>query len=275
MRLVRQLLTEAALLTVAGCAFGAILLAATLNLLVHHASAQIPRLAEVRVDLRVLAIGIAIATLTTILFTLLPSLSVNRIDMKQSLERAGRVAASAYYQLSKRALIVAEVALSLVLLSSAALLLQSLWHLRNDHLGFQPAHSLTMTIPIKGTKVEGNNRPAFVADLLRFARTAPGTIEAAQSECTPLTVGTSMVTFSRADRPLPEAFSRGNSLRVCGVGAGYDRASGQHLILGRFFKDSDFDHPQTLCVINQAAAHANFPGEDPLGKRILGGRAAN
>ena len=79
------------------------------------------------------------------------------------------------------------MALCLILLSGAALLLQTLWHLRNDRLGFEPEHVLSISIPVKGTKLETGNRDALVSELLDFARHVPGVEDATQSECTPLT----------------------------------------------------------------------------------------
>ena len=99
----------------------------------------------------------------------------------------------------------------------------------------------------------------------------PGTVDATRTECTPLSGGSLIQTFSRADRPIPEAFHRGDEIRVCGAGAGYLKASGLHIVRGRFFTPDDFHFPNSLAVINQTAARAYFPGEDPIGKRILGG----
>jgi ABC-type antimicrobial peptide transport system permease subunit len=79
--------------------------------------------------------------------------------------------------------------------------------------------------------------------------------------------------FSRTDRPLP-AFHRGDDIHLCGTGPGYLGASGLRLVHGQFFTEADKSHPGTLAVINEAAARAYFPGEDPVGKRILGGRQA-
>jgi putative ABC transport system permease protein len=159
--------------------------------------------------------------------------------------------------------------LSLVLLSGAALLLQTLWHLKNDHLGFDPQHVFSVSIPLKGTRLESMNRESLISELVDFARRIPGTQDAAQSECTPLSAGPLTSTFSRSDRPIPEAFHRGNSIHVCGAGTGYVRASGIRIIRGRFFTDDDLRHPNNLAVLNETAANTYFPGEDPIGRQIL------
>jgi len=274
-RLARQLFTEAALLTFFGCALGTAFAAVTLRGFVHYAAGELPRLREVTMDVRVFVISLFVSIVTTMLFGALPALKASRVDLREGLEAAGRFGTAAGFRFPKRTLVVAEVALSLILLSGAALLLQTLWHLRlwhlrNDRLGFEPEHVLTLTIPLKGTKLEGRNHEA-VNDLVSFARQIPGTVDAAQTECTPLSTGPVANTFSRADRPLPEAFHRGDNIHVCRAGDGYARASGIRVIRGRFFTSEDTHYPNIFAVINEAAARAYFPGEDPIGKRILGG----
>ncbi len=274
-RLARQLFTEAALLTVIGCALATLLAVALLRGFVHYAAGELPRLSEVSLDVRVFTVGLFLAILTTLLFGTLPAFRSGRLDIQSVLQEAGRPGLSSGYRFAKRALVVVEVALALILLSGAALLLQTLWHLRNDRLGFQPEHAFTMSIPLKGTKLEALSRDTLATGLVDFARHLPGTVDAAQTECTPLDSGVVDLTFSRSDRPLPEAFHRGDDIHLCGTGAGYPGASGLHLIRGRFFTEADNSHPGTLAVINETAARAYFPGEDPVGKRILGGRQAD
>jgi len=105
---------------------------------------------------------------------------------------------------------------------------------------------------------------------LTLLRRIPGTVAAGQTQCTPLSAGVASVTFSRSDRPLPEPFHRGDSIGVCSVGVEYLKAAGIRLVRGRFLNDDDFEHPGTAAVINEAAARTYFPGEDPVGKQILG-----
>ncbi len=149
-------------------------------------------------------------------------------------------------------------------------MIQTLWHLRNDHLGFTPEHLLTASIPLRGARV-----PPATADLLADLRRIPGVEAAEIVQCTPLTGGIASITFSRSDRPLPEPFHRGDSVGVCGVGPDYLKTAGVPLKEGRFIHEEDAHHPGTVAVINEASVRAYFPGEDPIGKQILGGRAGN
>jgi putative ABC transport system permease protein len=165
------------------------------------------------------------------------------------------------------------MALSVILLSGAALLFETLWHMRNDHLGFRPEHSLTVSIPLRGANFDESARELLASEILTYLRRIPGTEAAALTRCTPVTAGDRWITFSRSDRPLPEAFHRGDDIGVCPAGPDYLRAAGIRLVEGRFFTDDDRHHPDTVAVVNQATARAYFPGESPLGKQILGGRA--
>ncbi len=268
-RLAHQLLTEAALLALLGCILGMLLAFGVLHGFVRYAGNELPRMHEVTVDARVFAIGLLVSLVTTLMFGGLPALHAGRLDIQTALQQSGRLGLAAGYRFAKRALVVGEVCLCLVLLSAAALLLQTLWHLRNDRLGFEPEHVLAITIPVKGTKLEADIRNALISQLLDFAHRIPGVEYAAQTECTPLTAGPLLLTFSRSDRPLPEAFHAGEGIHVCGVDAEYASAAGVRVLHGRFFSALDFHHLNTLAVINETAARAFFPGDDAVGKQIL------
>jgi putative ABC transport system permease protein len=277
LRLARQLLTEAALLTLVGCTSGMLLAFGVLRGFVHYAGNELPRMKEVTVDGRVFVIGLIVAVVATLLFGGMPSLqAAGRFDIQRVLQRSERVGFVAGSRVIKQILVGGEVALCLILLSGAALLLQTLWHLRNDRLGFEPENVLSISIPLKGTKLETSNRDALVGELLDFAHHIPGVEYAAQTECTPLSGGPQSLTFSRSDRPLPEAFHVGDSVAVCGTGAEYAPAAGLRVLRGRFFSEEDFHHTDSLAVLNETAARRFFPGEEAIGKQIMGvGAAAN
>ena len=271
-RLARQLFTETALLIAASTAVAMIFVAAALRGFVHFAAAELPRLSEVTADVRVFGIALLVSLATVLIFGALPALRAGRVDIQSVLQRAGRGGAPGGHRIMRRALVAVEVALSVVLLSGATLLFETLWHMQNDHLGFRPEHLLTVSIPLRGSSFDGAAREALASDVLTDLRRIPGTEAATVAHCTPLYGGDRWITFSRSDRPLPEAFHRGDGIGVCGVGPDYLKAAGTRLARGRFLTDDDFQHPDTIAVINEAAARAYFPGESPLGKQILGGR---
>jgi predicted lysophospholipase L1 biosynthesis ABC-type transport system permease subunit len=137
-RLARQLFTEIALLIGAGTLVGMLLVEVALRGFVHFAAGEIPRLSEVGVDFRVFGIALLVSLATALLFGGLPALRAGRIDLQSVLQRAARGTAGGHRFL-RRALVGVEVALSVILLSGAALLFETLWHLQYDHLGFRPA----------------------------------------------------------------------------------------------------------------------------------------
>ena len=270
-RLARQLFTEIALLIAAGAGAAMIFVAAALRGFVHFAAGELPRLGEVATDFRVFGIALLVALAIALIFGGLPVLRAGRVDLQSVLQQAGRGGAAGGHQLMRRALVAVEVALSVVLLSGAALLFETLWHMRNDHLGFQPEHALTVSIPLRGATFGDPARQTLASDVLTYLRRIPGTEAAALTQCTPVSGGAVFVTFSRSDRPLPEAFHRGGGIHMCGVDPDYLKAAGTRLVQGRFIGDDDLHRPGTVAVINEAAARAYFPGESALGKQILGG----
>jgi putative ABC transport system permease protein len=268
-RLARQLFTEIALLIGAGTLVGMLFVEAALRSFVHFAAGEIPRLSEVGVDFRVFGVALLVSLATALLFGGLPALRAGRIDLQSVLQSAARGTAGGH-QFLRRSLVGVEVALSVVLLSGAALLFETLWHLQYDHLGFQPEHVLTVTVPLHGPNSDNSARDELAAEILTCLRRIPGTEAASFTQCTPLAAGNRSGTFSRSDRPMPEPFHQGDNIGICGADGEYFKTTGTSLIEGRYFNDDDRAHTNTVAVINQAAVRAYFPGEDALGKQILG-----
>jgi putative ABC transport system permease protein len=164
------------------------------------------------------------------------------------------------------------VALSVVLLSGAALLFETLWRMQHRHLGFAPEQAISVSIPVPGAKMESAKRRELTMEMLAHLRTLPGTIAASWAECTPLSGGPTGATFTRSDRPLPKPWDRGDTVAVCAAGPEYFQAAGIRLLRGRVFSDADYDHPRTLALVNEELARLHFPGEDPIGRQIDGRR---
>jgi predicted permease len=271
-RLVRQLLTEIALYCAAGSAAAMAITAAGLRAVVYFAAGSLPRLNEVKADGRVFAIALGVSLLTMLLFGVLPALRAGRIDVQAALQHAGRPGMSGRHRTARSMLVAAEVALSVVLLWGAVLLLQTLWRMQHDHLGFAPEHVMRVTVPLRDKYAASANRKALTDEMLAGIRRIPGTGAASWSECTPLTGGSTGTNFSRSDRPLPKPWDRGDTVAGCAIGPEYFSASGMRLLRGRAFTEADYDHPRTVAIVNEALARRYFPGEDPLGHQIAGGR---
>jgi putative ABC transport system permease protein len=194
------------------------------------------------------------------------------VDVLTVLQHAGRPGMSGGYRGARRALVAGEVALSVVLLWGAVLLLQTFWRMQHDHLGFAPEHVISVSVPLRGAKPDKANRKTLTGEMLAHIRRVPGTTAASWSECTPLTGGPMSTIFTRRDWPLPKPWDRGDSFPGCAVGPEYFQAAGMPLVRGRVFAAADYDHPQTVAIINEALVRRFFPGEDPLGHQIGGGR---
>jgi putative ABC transport system permease protein len=270
-RILRQLVTEAALYCAAGSAAAMALTAFGLRALVRLAAGSLPRLNELQPDGRVFAIALAVSLLTLLWFGVLPALRAGRIDIHAVLQSAAQAGKSRRCGGARRALVAGEVALSVLLLWGAVLLLQTLWRMQHDRLGFVPEHVMTISIPLR-VETASANRRALTRELLARIRSIPGTTAASWGECTPLTGGTGSSTFTRSDRPLPKPWDRAEGVAGCAVGPEYFQASGMHLVRGRAFSDADYDHPRTLAIVNETLARRYFPGEDPIGHQIDGRR---
>ena len=268
-RLVRQLLTETALYCAAGSAAGMALTVLGLRTVVYFAAGSLPRLNEAKADGRVFVIALGISLLTMLLFGVLPALRAGRVDVQTVLQHA-RPGISGGYRGARRALVVGEVALSIVLLWGAVLLLQTLWRMQHNHLGFAPEHVISVSIPLRNGYGNTAKRKPLTEEMLARIHSIPGTTAASWGECTPLTGGSEGTTFSRSDRPLPKPWDRGDTVHGCAVGPEYFQASGLRVVRGRAFAESDYDHPRTVAIVNEALARRYFPGEDPIGHQIDG-----
>jgi putative ABC transport system permease protein len=269
-RLVRQLVAEAALLAAAGWALGIALVLAGIRAFVYMAGNTIPRLSELRADARVFGIALAVSLLTVLLFGVVPALRAGRVDIQTVLQQAARPGMSGGLRFARRMLVAGEVALSVVLLCGAGLLVQTLWRMQHDQLGIAPEHVMLVNVMNRGTRTQKFDRHPFIDEMLAEMRRIPGTEAVSWSDCTPLTTGSGISTFSRSDRPLPKRFDRGNIAANCGVGPDYFAAAGVRLIRGRLFTATDYDHPNTLALVSESVARRYFPGEDPIGRQVGG-----
>ena len=201
-RLARQLFTEIALLIGAGTGLAMIFVAGGLRGFVHFAGTEFPRLSEVTTDFRVFGIAALVSLATALLFSGLPALRAGRIDLQSVLQQASRGAAGGHRFL-RRVLVTLEVAISVILLSGAGLLFQTLWHMHNDHLGFQPEHVLAVSVPLRGKSFDGPARETAMADILSYVRRIPLIDAAALTDCSPLSHGVGSSVFTRSGPAAP------------------------------------------------------------------------
>jgi putative ABC transport system permease protein len=267
-RLIRQLLTESVLLAVAGGIGGVGLATWGLNLLVALSPKAVPRLAEIRLDWRVLMFALGASLLTGIVFGVLPALTSARVNLNETLKEGGRDAVAGASQRTRGALVAAEVALALIVLVSAGLLVKSFWRLQQVNPGFDATRLTTMLVwPTEAKYVDVAASRAFIRELNTRLEKLPGTEGVAISNDLPIRGSDASATPLAEGRPL---FKPGEGIQVGRhtVNAAYFQAWKIPLLRGRAFTERDDENAPLAVVINESAAKALWPGEDALGKRM-------
>jgi putative ABC transport system permease protein len=267
-RIVRQLLTESALLSLLGGAAGLALAKWGVDLLLKLAPEDLPRMGDVSLDGRALAFTAALALLTGVIFGLVPALQSSRPNLNETLKDAGRVSTEGgRRQLGRSALVVLEVASALALLVGAGLMIKSFWRLQNIDPGFDPKNALTVSVRLpRGKYPEDNQRIAFFQQLIEKAGTLPGVQAAGATSLLPLTVD--YVTSFRIQGRPPLQPGEGRSVNFYSVSADYFKAMDIQSLRGRLFTEGDTKDSPRVAIINEWMAKKIFPDEDPIGKRI-------
>jgi putative ABC transport system permease protein len=271
-RIVRQLLTESLLLALSGGAAGLLLAYWGVELLLALNPGQIHRLQQATLDARVLAWTAAVSLLTGLVFGLAPALQASKAGLNETLKEGGRGSTEGAGRRRVRdALVVAEMALSLMLLVGAGLLVRSFISLRGVDPGVNPAHVVTMQVPLPRTKYsENEQRLGLYEQLLARVEGVPGVESAALASSLPPDIQTLWNPFSIEGRP-PRPDSELPVGDFILVTPEYFRAMGVPILRGRAFNDADREGAPLVCVVNQTLARQFFPGEDPLGKRLKQG----
>jgi predicted permease len=270
LRLIRQLLTEYIFLGILGGAAGL----ALGNALMHGMKLwappdMLPPQANVRMDYGVLLFTIVIGILTGILFGLAPALSGTRPDLTRSLKECGRTIAGLTSHRMRTALVVAEVALSFVLLVGASLLIRSFNKLASLNPGVETTNVLAMDLPISLT--EFTNSAAltnYLKDITQNVGSVPGVRNVAVTDRPPMkgfANGAPFLIEGRDDLPYSQRSVSGFKV----VGPSYFETVGMRLLKGRPLDESDLADADAVAVINETMAKTYFKGEDPIGKRIL------
>jgi len=266
-RLVRQLLTESVLLAAVGGALGTVLALVATRLLLGLNPGALPSLFAVQPDAGVLAFGLAVSIGTGVIFGLLPALDAARPDLHGSLKEGGRGASTGRGgERLRRALVVAQVGLAVVLLVGAGLLIRSFSELTRVRLGFEPAHVLTGEVRVSGERYDSVALVnQFYDRVLDDVRRSPGiaTVGAIMKVPTTGRVYSGLVIEGEPSDPT-RVLDIGYSL----VRGDYFAALGIPVRRGRLFDDrAKPDGPGTV-VVNEAAGRAFFRNSDAVGRRI-------
>jgi predicted permease len=268
-RLVRQLLVEAALLALLAGLAGVGLAHALVGGLVAIAPATIPRLERVGIDGAALAFAAAVTMASAVLFGLAPALRLTQTELRSVLREGGDRAASGRHSRLRGALLVAEVAISLVLLIGAGLLLRSGIRLARINHGFDTGRLLAVSLNLPRARyqsipaqVEGYRR------ILEQVESEPGVAAVTSTSASPAAGSTSTFSFAIERREAPNPTGRFDPVAIEAVSDGYFATLGIPVLGGRDFEARDRADAPLVAVVNEALARADWPGQDPVGQRI-------
>jgi putative ABC transport system permease protein len=267
-RLVRQLLTESLLLSIAGATTGLLLASWTRDLLIGLNPFGISRLYDSAIDFRVLGFAAGVAVLTGIVFGLLPALHVTALDLSAAIREGGGPSYSGSLRRRLRnTMVVVEVALSLVLLIGAGLLIRSFLSLRAHNPGFDPGGVMTLNVSLPGQSYgEPARRVEFIRRVTEGLATIPGADAVASAAYVPMAEMRTTRRFAFAGQPLPEPGKEPIALEIP-VGPGYFALLGIPIRSGRDFTSTDSPNTPVL-IVNESFAQQHFPGEEAVGKQI-------
>jgi putative ABC transport system permease protein len=271
-RIVRQSLVENCLPALLGAAAGLIPASWTPRLLAALGPGDLPRLAEVRLDWRVLSFTLAITLITAALAGIAPAFRLSSPGSLDSLKDEARGSSDSAGRRLRGLLVVSEIALSLTLLLGAGLLVRSLSRLLTVSPGFDPGHVLTMQISVLGKQYNDPKtvRQFFVQALERI-RALPAVESAGVVSEIPLGGNMDQYGFHAEGKINANPELDPSAERYC-VSPGYRSAMRIPLLSGRDLADTDTSEALPVILVNQSAARETWPGEDPLGKRVkLGG----
>ncbi|MFN0088199.1 MAG: ABC transporter permease [Blastocatellia bacterium] len=270
-RVIRQLLTEAALLSLLG-GLGGLLIAswgmdALVAALPETQLNAMPFLKSLRIDGVILGFAFALSLLTGIVFGLAPALQASRQDLHEMLKEGGRTSAGEGRQRLRGALVVTQIALAVVLLVGAGLMLKSLWRLMQVDIGFDPRNVLTMSVALPAGKyTEASRVLGFYDQLKDRIGSLPGVAGAGAIDRLPLLPGNTTRFVIDGEPAQPPGQETEANFRV--ADASYFQTIGVPLLHGRFFSDRDNADAARVVIINRTLADKMPGGRDPVGRRL-------
>jgi predicted permease len=262
-RLVRQLLTESLILSLAGAVFGLVIAFAVTAYLAHQGSIALPLLSSVGVDGAVLAWTLLVAVGAAVLFGLAPGLRMSRGNLQEALKDSGHgTSGGRKHEVVRTVLIISEIALACVLLVGAGLLLRSFLRVLDVDLGFEPSRAASISLDYDDGR-DAVKRSAIWQDVLRRVEAIPGVETAGIADNLPMSRNRSFDIKVKGTNPR-KGEVEDTFLYV--VSPGYLNAIGMHLVRGRDFRWDDNDKKVGAVIINETVARRLWPGQDPVGR---------
>jgi len=266
----RQILAETVLLSVAGGALGLFLARFGISLIVRVLGHRIPGFMQITLDVPVLTFTLLLSVVAGVLAGLIPAVRFTRADVNEALKQGqSRGSSDVRGGGTRRLLVISEVALSLVLLIGAGLMIRSLWELRKVQPGFDPHNVLTMSVPLPRNRYSS---PAgqinFFQDVLAHIRALPSIDSAGVIDSLPLSSdGGSHQPFSIEGRPVQQ-MSDQPEVDVRLISPGYLQAMHIPVLRGRNLTDADATGRPGAALISDSLARRFWPKEDPIGRHI-------
>ncbi len=271
-QIVRQFLVESTLLSMTGAALGLVMAGSGSKILARLSPPETLNIESSGIssgiNASVLLFAVVMALGTGLVFGLAPALGASKPNVSESLKESGRRSGkSARGRRLRDVLVVSEFGLALALLIGAALMVKTLLHLNRVDIGLNPDNVLTVKVPLEGPQYKNQRSQAeFFQRLLARIEALPGVEAASVSRGVPM-YGWAGWSFVTADHPNPPAGETPDANYVV-IGPHYFRTMGVPLRLGRAFSDSDTPATERVVIVSESLARKQWPGEDPIGKRL-------
>jgi putative ABC transport system permease protein len=266
-RLIRQLLTESLLLGFLAAGFGILFAKWTRPALFWLLPGGRPNNLDVSLDLRVLGFTLGLSLLATILFGLVPAIQASNPNRIAALrDRTDAPSGSSRWYGLRGALVMTQVAFSLIALIGAGLFIHSLRNAQFLDPGFDVAHSLVIDLDTTAQKYPQARAEQFYRNVVERVRALPGVAAASITDASPFSEGLHRGTFKQGVDSTD--LRNGEQTPIIAVAPGYFSAAGIHMVRGRDFTDHDDANSQLVAVVNQALVDHFWPSEDPLGKHL-------
>jgi predicted permease len=268
-RIIRQLLCESLLLAGAGGLIGGLIATLGIGVLTRMGSDSVPRPDDIGVDGWALGFTLLVSLGAGVLAGVAPAFQLSAASASEALKQGtGRTGGGAARQGARKALVVSEVAMALVLLIGAGLMIRSFWKLQNVAPGFNTDNLLTLNIGLPSIKYNDRQQQvAFFDRAVDAIRAIPGVVSVGATSTLPLAGNGSTQPFTIDGRPAPALAEQPMALTRF-INPDYFRTMGIPLRQGRFFSDQDREGSAPVIIISEAMARRFWPGESPVGRRM-------
>jgi predicted permease len=268
-RLFRKVLTESTILALCGGMLGVVLARGALDVLIHAYPSSLPRLEQVTVDVRVLIVSFVIATLCGLAFGIVPMAPSNGTAPSEILKSGSRGSAGVSRRRARRALVIAETALAVVIVVAAGLLLRTVWNLTKADAGFDRSRLVTFSVTLPRTAFNNLDRVRAYQEIVEKLRAVPGVTAASAMSLLPLDRqflrNATELTGStyQPTQMVPIDYQR--------VMSGFFEATRVPILQGRGFQPADAADPGGVAVINETMARIYWGGRNPIGQHLRPG----